>query len=338
MSSFSRGWRAHTPRKPGSVRTLSSLWRFWAGGILLVCMAGLVSVTLPAKINAAPWKKSEPSRPAYAKPAENLLIIVADIQRHINDDVYRYPYPRDFTGQNVFRSALIRLANYEALYPNKMTDVVALAKAQAFEKLTAYEEALANYEIAATSKDAAIAQTAKKGAARVRRFIEVVRQSLDQSGLRTYERDLQKLIRDLDSLANEFKGTPHQCLALLERERAQMLLAEFYISMRFIQPYSVDDALLQLRRNIEQNRESKRRYRHRMMLGDLYYALATQYLVKADADGPDFNWKQFEAYANAARAEYDSVSRADGFPEKPEARAKLLALEALVREVSERAR
>jgi len=297
-----------------------------------------VVLAYASALPAAPWKKSQSAPPAYVRPTENILIIVADIQRHFADDVYRYPYPRDFTGQNVFRSALIRLANYESLYPQKMTDVVALAKAQSFERLTAYEEALANYETAAKSPDPAIANSAREGAARMRRFIQVTRQSLDQSGMRTYERDLQKLIRDLDNLATELKGTPAQCLALLERERAQMLLAEFYISMRFIQPYSTDDALTQLRRNMDENRESKRRFRHRMMLADLYFDLASQYLTKADPDGPNFDLKQFEGYANAARAEYDIISRADGFAEKPEARAKLLALESLVREVTESAR
>lgn len=313
-------WRAHTLA--------------YALGILTFV---LMEISFPTRLSSAP-PKTVSKRSAQAKPAENLLIIVADIQRHVADDVYRYPYAKDFTGQNVFRSALVRLANYESLYPKKMPDVVALAKAQAFEKLTAYEEALANYEKAAQSPDAKIAKAGEEGSKRMRRFIAVVRQSLDTSGLRTYERDLQKLIRDLDDLANEFRGTPHQCLALLERERAQLILAEFYTSMRFIQPYSTEDAFLQLRRNVEQNKESKRRYRHRMMLADLYFELARQYAVKTDPDGPNFDFRQFEGFANAARAEYDIISRADGYPEKPEARAKLLALEAFVKEVSERAK
>jgi hypothetical protein len=312
---------------------LRGLARCAIRGFAIFCLTACVLLA-----GAAPKSQKSAAKLAHAKPAENLLIIVADIQRHLRDDVYRYPYPRDFTGQNVFRSALIRLANYETLYPNKMSDVVALAKAQAFEKLTAYEEALANYEKASKSPDENIAKVGSEGAQRMKRFIQVARQNIDNSGLRTYERDLQKVIRDLDDLATQLKGTPHQCLALLERERAQMLLAEFYVSMRFIQPYSTDDALLQLKRNIEQNKESKRRYRHRMMLADLYYQLAAQYVTKADPDGPNFDMRQFEGFANAARTEYDIISRADGFPEKPEARAKLLALEALVKEVSERAR
>ena len=309
--------------------------RFWislGGCLLLLC-------PLNEKAgNAAPWKKQRSAGSSYAQPVENILIIVADIQRHLQDDVYRYPYPTDFTGQNVFRAALVRLANYETLYPKKISDVVALAKAQAFERLTAYEEALANYEKAAKSPDTAISNAAKDGAQKMRQFLGVVRQSLDQSGLRTYERDLQKLIRDLDDLAASLKGTRYECLALLERERAQMLLAEFYVSMRFIQPYSTEDALAQLKRNIDQNRSSKLRYRHQMMLADFYYDLAKQYVLKNDPDGPSFDSRQFEGFANAARTEYDIISRADGYAEKSEARAKLMALEAFVRNVLERAK
>lgn len=315
------------------VQRRTHIMAYTISAVALVLVTGL----LPHAVYSTPPKNLS-KRSVLAKPTENLLIIIADIQRHLADDVYRYPYAKDFTGQNIFRSALVRLANYESLYPKKMPDVVALAKAQAFEKLTAYEEALANYEKAAQSSDANIAKAGRDGSKRMRRFIDVVRQSLDTSGLRTYERDLQKLIRDLDDLANEYRGTPHQCLALLERERAQLILAEFYTSMRFIQPYSTQDAFLQLRRNIEQNKESKRRYRHRMMLADLYFDLAKQYALKTDPDGASFDFRQFEGFANAARAEYDIISRADGYPEKPEARAKLLALEAFVKEVSERAK
>jgi hypothetical protein len=286
----------------------------------------------------APLKRGKSGAPAYTQPAENILIIVADIQRHLADDVYRFPYPTDVTGQNVFRAAVVRLANYETLYPGKLADVVALARAQAFEKLGAYDEAGRSYQIAQKSGDRAISSVSGEGFERTKKFSRVIHQAVDFSGLRTYERDLQKKIRDLEDLSGEFKSTPHASLALLERERAQMQLAEFYVTMRFIQPFSTDDALLQLKRNIDQNRESKKRYAHHMMLADLYYDIARQYTLKADPEGPDFSQREFEGYANAARSEYHVVEQADGYPEKLEARAKQLALEAFMETVVDRAR
>jgi len=316
--------RQHTRVAGFCISQVALAWMF----VFLACFA----------LTAAPIKKPKQNAATYAKPAENLLIIVADIQRHLNEDVYRFPYPTDVTGQNVFRSAIVRLANYETLYPGKMSDIVALSKAQAYEKLTAYEEAARYYEVASKSADAAVARVAGEGLERTRRFARIAHQELDYSGLRTFERDLQKKIRDLDALARELKGTPYQCLALLERERAQMLLAQFYITMRFVQPYTTQDAVLQIKRNIDENRESKRRYAHHLMLADLYYMLAKEYVLKADPDGPDFSVKEFEALANVARSEYHIVEKADGYPEKLEARAKLMALEAFVNDVLEHAR
>ncbi len=276
--------------------------------------------------------------PAYAQPAENLLIIVADIQRHINDDIYRFQYPADATGQNVFRAGIVRLANYETLYPRKLSDIVALAKAQALERITSYEEAGRNYEIARKSDDEAIRKAAADGFERAKKFSSVVNQDIDKSALRTYERDMQKKIRDLDDLATQYRKTPYECIALLERERAQLQLAEFYITMRFMQPYSTETALLQIKRNIEQNRPSKLIFTHHMMLADMQYDLAREYTLLSDPEGPIFRMRDFEGFANSARAEYHIIEQADGFPEKLEARAKLAALEAFVQRVSERSR
>ena len=297
----------------------------------LVALALAFACALP--LTAAPKEA-----PSYVKPAENLLIIVADLQRHVNDDVFKYPYPTDVTGQNVFRAALVRLANYESLYPGRNSDIVAVSRAQAYERLGAFGEAGANYEKAGKSPDEAIRKLARDGASRTKKFAAAARTDLDASGLRPFERDLQVMIRDLDDLARNYSGTPHEALALVERERAQMRLAQFYIKMRFISPYNTDDALTQLKRNIEQNSSSKNRYSHHLMLGEFYLDLAREYAVLHDPDGTDFQMRDFEGFANTARSEFFLVQQADGFPEKLEGRARLAALEAFVERIQERAK
>ena len=282
--------------------------------------------------------KTRKEAPSYTQPAENLLIIVADIQRHLNDDVYRYPYPTDVTGQNAFRAAIVRLQNYQTLYPGKLADAVALAKAQAYEKLTAYKEAGNNYELAKASEDEAIRKLANEGFERTKRFSEVADMTLDQSGLRTYERDMQKKIKDFEKLADDYKKTPYQCLAFVERERAQMQLAEFYIKFRFIQPFSLKDATNQLTHNIDDNKNSKNLFAHNLMLGDLNYDLAKEYVLLNDPEGPNFSQKAFDGFANGARTQYHIVEQADGFAEKLEARAKMAALEAFVERITDRGR
>ncbi|MCX7020120.1 MAG: hypothetical protein WCK47_06315 [bacterium] len=282
--------------------------------------------------------KGRDQAPSYTQPAENLLIIVADIQRHLDDDIYRFPYAVDVTGKNVFRAALVRLANYETLYPGRLSDIVALAKAQAFEKLSGYNEAARNYDLARKSPDEAIRKIAGEGLERARKFDRVVNQPVDMAVPRTYERDMKQKIGDIDQLANEYKGTPHRALALLERERAQTTLAKFYLMFRFMQPFNTNDAIAQIKRNIDQNSNSKNLYLHHLLLGDLQFELAREYAILNDPEGMNFQRKAFDGFANSARAQYHIVEQADGFPEKLEGRAKIAALEAFVERIGDRAR
>lgn len=301
--------------------------------VQILGVAASLAVVSPALV-AAPRSDA----PAYAQPAENLLLILADIQRHVNDDVYRFPYPTDVTGQNIFRAALVRLANYEKLYPGRMSDVVALARAQAWERLCSFPEAAANYETAKKSEDKSIQKLAGEGYERAKRFALAAESIVDQSGLRTFERDMKTRIELLTKLADEFKSTSYACLARVARERSQMQLAEFYVSMRFIQPYSTKEAEAALKKNADSNRDSKLRYAHHLRLADFYYERAREYTLKNDPAGANFSLKDFEGFTNPARSEYKIVEEADGFPEKLEARAKLLALESFVDRTLERAR
>lgn len=283
-------------------------------------------------------RKNEPQTAAYTQPAENLILIIADIQRHLIDDVYRFPYPQDVNGQNVFRAAIVQLANYEKLYPERNSDIVALGRAQAFERLCAFQEAGLNYEKAAKSSDAALKKLAQQGFDRCKEFSEVVDRKLDQSALRSYEDAMALQIVDLGKLADKYNSTPNSCLALLERERSQMQFAEFFSMFRFMMPYTTEMALDQVKKNLQANNDSKLRYTHHLMLATLNYELAREYTVLHDAEGPNFNLKEFETFANAARAELAIVEQADGYAEKQEGRALLTALEAFIERIRDRAR
>jgi hypothetical protein len=274
---------------------------------------------------------------AYTQPAENLIIIIADIQRHITDDVYRFPYPQDVNSQNIFRAAIVQLSNYEKLYPGRNSDIVALGRAQAFERLCAFQEAGLNYEKAKNSDDATLKKLAQQGFDRCKRFSAIVDRDLDQSSLRAYEDALNLQITDLGKLAADLANTPHACLAKLERERTQMRLAEFYSMFRFMKPYTTEMALEQLKKNLGANTDSKLRYTHHLMLATLNYELAREYTVLHDPEGPDFRLADFDSFANAARAELAIVEQADGFAEKQEGRALLTALEAFIERVHDRA-
>ena len=300
-------------------------------GLVVMC----VLFGIPMTVGAQPAAKDAPT---YVQPAENLMLIVADLQRHLNDDTYRFPVATDVTGQNVFRATVARLANYQTLYPDKMRDLVSMAMAQAFEKLGDYALAVANYETAKASPDPQVAKAAEEGQKRALRFVAVVNQQVDQTALRPYERDMKKKIADLDALAAEFRGTPWQSQALLERERADLQMAQFYTAMRFMQPYTTEDAVKQLKGNLDRYKDSKNRYLHHLLLADFHFLLAREYTLLHDPDGPEFSMRAFEGFSDPARSEYRIVEQADGYPEKLEARAKMMALEAFVESVTEKAR
>jgi len=266
--------------------------------------------------------------PSYARPADNLLIIVADLQRHVKDDVYTQPYAVDVTGQNVFRACLVRLANYENLYSGRESDVVAMARAQAYERLCDFANALANYEKATQSSDSGVAKLAESSKERVNKFLKILAVIPDSSAARPYEKDLRVRIRDLEALAQEYKGTSYECLALVERERAQEQLADFLMRMRAMAPYSPKDALTALKELLDNNPKSKKRYSHHLTLGDYYFDQAKQYAVLHDPDAPGFKDSEFQQYLAPARSEYSIVAQADGFAQKSEGVAKLAALDA----------
>ncbi len=302
------------------------------------CMATAIVLCFAQDVSAQLLGKNEPQTASYTQPAENLILIIADIQRHLNDDVYRFPYPQDVNGQNVFRAAIVQLSNYEKLYPERNSDIVALGRAQAFERLCAFQEAGLNYSKAMKSEDDALKKLAEKGFERCKEFSEVVDRELNQSSLRAYEDDMKRQIEELNKLASKYNDTSSRCLALLERERTQMQLAEFYSMFRFMKPYTTDMALEQIKKNLQENNNSKLRYTHHLMKATLNYELAREYTVLHDPEGPDFRYKEFEAFANAARSELDIVEKADGFAEKQEGRALLTALEAFIERTRDRAR
>lgn len=297
-------------------------------------------VALHAAHAAPSWlQRGTDEGPALAQPAENLLLIVADIQRHLADDIYRFPYPVDANGQNVFRAGIVRLSNYEKAFPGRMRDLISLAQGQAFERLCAFQEAGANYKQAAErASDDRIKTLAEDGFERMRRFSQVVDVVPDRSTPRTWERDIQTRIALLKDLIKEFQGTPYDSLLQVEKERAQMQLAQFYISMRFMRPYSMDDVNRQLKQNLEEHKNSKLLYTHYLMRADLQFDLAKQYTVLNDPEGPDFSLRDFQGFTNAAKADYSVVEQADGFDEKLEGRAKLNALDSFVERVVSRAR
>ena len=76
--------------------------------------------------------------------------MVAVVRLHVDDDTYRFPTARDYTGKNVFRVSFERLESLETAQPEKLasgyaTDVVWFTKGRALERIGEYDLAMRHY-------------------------------------------------------------------------------------------------------------------------------------------------------------------------------------------------
>ncbi len=270
-------------------------------------------------------------------PYENLLSILADFQWHLEDDIYRFPYPRDAAGNSIFKITIVRLANYQELYPDRFRDIVAFARAQAYERLGDYQQAIANYQ-QVLGNNTELKPLAQEKMAIAEEFNEIISQPLDQRTLQGYMDALKDKIAQLNQLITLYEGTPYEALAKVEKENAEVEYAVLLIENRMVIRDGVEKAVIQIQKLIQNNSESKRTYSHLVLLADFYFALAKEYVLLNDPEQAAFKIEEFEALVSAARAQYYQVEQADGYEEKLEARAKLKALGEFTNTIAARAK
>jgi hypothetical protein len=287
------------------------------------------------------WGQHRATDAKDAPVADNLVVIVADIQRHLGDDLYRFPPATDLLGQNVFRVGLIRLANWEKLNPGQAQDVLALNRALCWERLGAFSEALKEFQSTEKSTpDPALRKAAGEGISAAEKVLAILAVPMDQSVPRIYENQLRDQASALDKLARNFAPSQSARAAIARnlRERVNIRLAEFLAAVRFISPFTTQDAMQALRANVDVHKTSRLQQWHKLRLAEFHMELAKEYCIRFDPDGADFVLKDFLAYCDPARKLLLEVERADGFPEKPEARHLLASLEAFMSSTTDRAR
>ena len=87
---------------------------------------------------------SKPQPDDRYAPTQSVLEVVSVLRLHTDDDTYRFPPARDFTGKNVYRASLRRLEALEQIHSAKLrsgylTDVLLFAKGRALERIGEYE-------------------------------------------------------------------------------------------------------------------------------------------------------------------------------------------------------
>ena len=289
------------------------------------------------------------SRPALDpafRPHENLLTILADFERFSTLDLYRFRAPLDPSGVSVFRATLVRLANYERLYPDRFPDVIAYARGQAYERLSDYGAAVEEFGLV-IEMDSDLGVEAAESRAVNRRFEALIEPSRSASGLHEYLDALAERRDAFVKLAEQYtygqgglalstRGV-YRTLALREVERADVARAEALWRYRELLPDGPSGALDAWEAALTEHKESARVEQVRLRVGDCYYEMAREYTQEHDPEGADFDAEVFERMTRAAIVHYRTTSRAYGHLERVEAKAKLDAVNAFINRINARA-
>ena len=266
------------------------------------------------------------------KPAENLLEILADFQRHLNDDTYRFPTFKDITGQNIYKATLLRLNNFERLYPNKFGPIVAYSRAKAYEKLQDYEAAVASYrQIIGTGSE--LEPKAKEGLRICKEFLAANAMTQTDGSLTKTLEAFERRRRALERLVENYKGTSYDSLARELEEKADVERVRFLEANRNRIKSGTELTIVEYNRIIKRHEESKNVYRHILRLGKFFEKLAHEYVDQNDPEGLSFSMEEFQSYADSAMGLYTMVASKDGIIEKAEAQGLTNSLRAYVAKI-----
>jgi hypothetical protein len=267
--------------------------------------------------------------PTY-RPTENVLEAVAVLRLHVDDDTYRFPPARDFTGKNVYRATLARLESLEQIHEEKfksgyLVDVLLFAKGRALERIQEFELAARHYA-RVTDLETPLAEEAARSQKVCERLADAAGMHPDslataQDAIAVFDERQRKL----EELGRDVAGTHHAIVVREQLERTHAEAASYFRARRRLAPGLDAIAVQQHQRLIQANQESRLRNRHLLDLGDLYAELARDYVDRVPPLTLEFDPATFDEYAFAATRLYESVSQRDGAIEKIEAARKLEA-------------
>jgi len=288
-----------------------------------------VLVTTALACGPMPAAATEDRTGPYA-PYENLAEVLADFSRHLHDDLYRFPAPRDMVGRSLFAVTLERLDNFRTLRPHEMNDVVGFARAEAFLRLGNYAAAARGFATVA-ELDTPLAATAAR---RHEITAEMARVSALPERGPTLEATLEAMrakLEQWDRLVDRTEDTPDEWICRVEEERIEQRLLTTVIDNRNWLDDGTQTAVRSATFLIAKHAESKNAPTHVIRLGDLQATLAREY---ADAHSPaTFDEQAFADRVALAVEAYARIASLDGVPEKPEAQAKLDAMHAYRQQV-----
>jgi hypothetical protein len=165
-------------------------------------------------VSCSSAKPKGPVNPRY-QPAENLLQILTDFQKHLGDDSYRFEAAKDITGKNIFKATLTRLENYQKTYPNSMVPIIYFSRAKALEKLHDYAGAVENYKLVLEG-ESRLTQEAQKNLDMCQEFAAIKTLYQKNYNSQELERRLAAIDKEIQlwkDLILKYQGTPYEYLA-----------------------------------------------------------------------------------------------------------------------------
>lgn len=260
--------------------------------------------------------------PFKYQPYENLLAAVSDLELYFDADIYRFPIPKDISGQNIFRANIVRLSNFKKINPGEFVEEIALTQARCWMMLSEYELSSDNY-VECLNQKGKLAALARAEWDKLESFREVLKTSDATDTADEAVKQKKEVVKRLKDFALQNKGTRYETLALIEAENQQINLIEALKSSSelFKNPIArISDEYEVL---INDNRESKRYFEHIMSFGDFWRSLAEDYARLHSPEQGNFDIELFRNYVLKATEQLSLVSEADGAPERPVADKKL---------------
>lgn len=269
------------------------------------------------------WRFRDPPTPVASRDYETLNAIVSEVLFEKNTDTYRLPMPTDAEGKNLFLSAIERLEAWRARNPGKSSDVVFYTQGLCHEKLGRPFDALESYEYVETS-DVDLEKSVRERMTTLDEILGYFPDAVpgEEKPPRTGE---------AASAVQKYEKTEWEPLVriLAENEAVQQALTK-RDSTSQVASTAYKDALEEL---IVRFSDSRRIHEHWMRLGLYHETVAREWITLGEYGNNQKAWELADKALQKTSEIYLKVSQADGYPEKREAQAKLIALEELSRKI-----
>lgn len=276
-----------------------------------------------------------PSRVPY--PHESLLSALAEARVAMRADPYADPPGTDLDGRNIYRLTLERIAGVQDALGSDYADILEFARAECHERLGHWAAAARAFEDCAAAGTALAEDAARRGAV-ASRLASICADPEGATTIDAYLAALEARTTSLEAFLSENPSAPYGAFARHELERVLSRHALLLFSNRYAIAGGAARALELTARLLKENAGSARVSEHRLLAADFHETLARDHARLNDPSGTDFDPEAWAGPVGEARRLYREVARTDGDPLKPEAQARLRALDAMAARVARAAK